>query len=190
MQVRIDSIGPQGRHLDSVLDEDKVEQELVEVGVEFRPRGGVRVSADLSKSGKTVRFTGRIEAILEGDCRRCLAPVETRLEPEFELSLRPAADVRAPGKPGKDREELGEGEADGSFRLDEADEDVYHGDELDLWPLLREQLLLSLPDYLVCEEDCRGLCQVCGKNLNEVACDCDRDVPDPRLAGLKDIKLS
>ena len=52
-----------------------------------------------------------------------------------------------------------------------------------------EQILLALPAYPVCGEGCKGLCPVCGANLNERECGCDRKVPDPRWAGLKDIKL-
>ncbi len=55
--------------------------------------------------------------------------------------------------------------------------------------MVREQLVLSLPADPVCREDCQGLCTVCGANLNERDCGCDRHVPDPRWAGLKNIKL-
>ena len=45
--------------------------------------------------------------------------------------------------------------------------------------------LLALPGYPVCQEGCKGLCSVCGANLNERDCGCDRHVPDPRWAGLE-----
>ena len=61
---------------------------------------------------------------------------------------------------------------------------------VDLDPILREQVLLSLPEYPVCQEGCKGLCSVCGKNLNEGECGCDRKVPDPRWAGLAKVKLT
>jgi uncharacterized protein len=56
---------------------------------------------------------------------------------------------------------------------------------IDLDPVVREQLLLALPGYPVCREDCKGLCTVCGVNLNERDCGCDRHVPDPRWAALE-----
>ena len=77
----------------------------------------------------------------------------------------------------------------GSFDPRQAEEEVYSGKVIDLDPLVREQLVLSLPAYPVCREDCKGLCPVCGANLNERECGCDRHVPDPRWAGLKSIKL-
>jgi uncharacterized protein len=55
--------------------------------------------------------------------------------------------------------------------------------------MVREQIVLALPGYPVCGEGCKGLCSVCGANLNERDCGCDRHVPDPRWAGLKNLKL-
>ena len=40
---------------------------------------------------------------------------------------------------------------------------------------------------ILCKEDCKGLCSVCGKDLNEGKCDCDTFVPDPRMAAIMDI---
>jgi len=50
----------------------------------------------------------------------------------------------------------------------------------DLTNELRESIILSLPTYPVCREDCRGICQTCGKNLNEGACSCVREDRDGR----------
>jgi uncharacterized protein len=54
--------------------------------------------------------------------------------------------------------------------------DVYpldlHAAELDLTEALREQLMLRVPQYVVCDEACRGLCPQCGANLNETECGC------------------
>ncbi len=43
------------------------------------------------------------------------------------------------------------------------------------------------PDKILCKDDCKGLCPVCGQNLNEKECGCDTFVPDPRMAGIQDI---
>ncbi|MCR5502732.1 MAG: DUF177 domain-containing protein [Lachnospiraceae bacterium] len=58
---------------------------------------------------------------------------------------------------------------------------------LDVYGLIEEELLLSLPEKVLCRKDCKGLCPVCGANRNEKECGCDTFVPDPRLAGLGDI---
>lgn len=58
-------------------------------------------------------------------------------------------------------------------------------DVLDLTELLRDTLLAGQPMKNLCKTDCRGLCPVCGANLNNGDCGCDRFIVDPRLAALK-----
>lgn len=60
---------------------------------------------------------------------------------------------------------------------------------VDVTPDLREDILLALPAYPVCREDCRGLCPTCGRNLNDGSCSC----PPPgslRWGSLDGLKLS
>ena len=56
--------------------------------------------------------------------------------------------------------------------------------ELD--PLVREDIFLTLPSKILCKEDCKGVCQFCGANLNEGQCSCKKPV-DPRLEALKQL---
>ena len=53
--------------------------------------------------------------------------------------------------------------------------------------LVRDTLLVAEPLRELCKSDCKGLCPVCGQNLNEGQCDCDTFVPDPRLAALESL---
>ncbi|MBI5518449.1 MAG: DUF177 domain-containing protein [Desulfovibrio sp.] len=62
--------------------------------------------------------------------------------------------------------------------------------EFDAAGFLWEQFLLALPESPVCAEDCKGLCPDCGVNRNLAACSCKRDEGDPRLAVLRNLKLS
>jgi uncharacterized protein len=55
---------------------------------------------------------------------------------------------------------------------------------LDLTPVVREDLLLSIPMHALCRPDCKGLCPQCGANWNEGPCDCRDETIDPRLAPL------
>lgn len=72
---------------------------------------------------------------------------------------------------------------------DVADEGFLFPDDgkIDLEPLVREEMLLSVPLKPICRADCSGLCPVCGENKNEVDCDHKEDAVDPRLAGLKQL---
>jgi uncharacterized protein len=54
---------------------------------------------------------------------------------------------------------------------------------LNLDELVEEDVNLALPSKYLCDEDCKGLCMKCGKNLNDGQCNCKKDV-DPRFAAL------
>jgi uncharacterized protein len=56
---------------------------------------------------------------------------------------------------------------------------------IDLDPLVREYMLLEVPISPICRSDCKGLCQICGNNLNEEQCEHDDESIDPRLSKLK-----
>lgn len=58
-------------------------------------------------------------------------------------------------------------------------------EQLDLDELMREDILLELPTKFLCREDCKGLCPVCGKNLNKGPCGCSEHSADPRLEVLE-----
>src|SRR6266516_1144628 len=59
--------------------------------------------------------------------------------------------------------------------------------EIDLAPAVREELLLAVPRFLQCREDCRGLCPRCGQDLNAGPCGCAPGA-DPRWQALESLK--
>ena len=61
------------------------------------------------------------------------------------------------------------------------------GYHLDIDGLINNEILLNWPMKVLCNESCKGICKVCGKNLNEGDCGCDDLFPDPRMAAIKDI---
>jgi len=143
------------------LDEDWGSGDAELVG---RPYGAIR--ADESGSGG-IRVTGRVSATVRVRCRRCLVSEPRSLEVAVDFRLEPGVDAWD--------------EAPGLYTLDERLETV------DLMPALREELLLSLPDFPVCRPDCKGLCDACGMDLNEGACDCEAPVTDSRWDALRQV---
>lgn len=70
----------------------------------------------------------------------------------------------------------------------ESDEISYIEDcTLDIDMLVLDELYTVLPMNVFCKEDCKGICKVCGINLNKSTCNCDQTVPDPRMAVFSDI---
>lgn len=59
--------------------------------------------------------------------------------------------------------------------------------QLDLYELVRAEVILDIPTKHLCREDCLGICPKCGKNLNEGKCDCKNDDIDPRLQVLQQL---
>lgn len=108
-------------------------------------------------------------------CQRCLEPVTEPVSAEIDLLVQSA--------------ETGDA-LEGEMELDEEDFGVYSvdGEELDLDPLLLEQIQLAVPMRPICREDCQGLCRSCGRNLNTGDCDCETATTDPRWSGLAALK--
>ena len=59
--------------------------------------------------------------------------------------------------------------------------------ELDVEAFVHDEIFMNWPAKILCREDCRGICPVCGQNLNRGECGCDTFVPDPRMAVIQDI---
>ena len=70
---------------------------------------------------------------------------------------------------------------------DEDDESFMEGYQLKVDDLLRSNIVLNWPMKILCREDCKGICKICGKDLNTGECGCDTFVPSPGLAGIKEI---
>ena len=125
-------------------------------------KGQKAVSLAISNEGKnevSVKAEGQIE--IEASCDRCLKPVTVKLVIDREEKMT-AAEITDP-KPG-----------DQISFMD--------GYELDTDVLIEDTCISEMPPKVLCKEDCKGLCLVCGADLNEGDCGCDRFVPDPRMA--------
>ena len=140
---------------------------------EVRAPCPVSFDVRIERVGGEVRIRGSLSSEIEVVCVRCLTAFPQTTARDFEVSYRRAED----GKAGEESE------------LDENDLDLdYYGDEgIDLQQLLGEQILLSLPMKPLCQTECKGLCSVCGINLNDETCSCKPEV-DPRLASLGAIR--
>ncbi len=121
-----------------------------------------------------IRLKGKLETSLGAVCARCLEPVVLPVERTFNLLYRPL---------GTDA-----GHAELSVTDAEAEIGYYQGEGLLLEDMLREQVLLSVPLKIVCRDECKGLCAICGKNLNEGECSCADKLEDPRWEALKGIR--
>lgn len=107
-------------------------------------------------------------------CQRCLGSVSLTVDEPVDLLM-------VMHERGADEEER---------ELEEKDLGVLvvDDDEVDLQPILLEQLQLNVPMRPLCREECKGLCPTCGADLNQGECRCVNETIDPRWAGLAAIR--
>lgn len=126
--------------------------------------GPVQVRGEVSVAADIVVLRARAAFRFEGRCDRCAEPFSRDMVTEMEHVLVT------------------------SLNNEENDElvlvDRY---QLPLDELVEADVLLSLPSKNLCREDCRGLCPLCGKNLNEGLCGCRSESVDPRLEVLRQL---
>lgn len=187
MRVNIDEIKEAGLERAWDLPRETIDEMVKGDQAEHRARGPMHVDAVLRRLDRRVLLEAHARAALSAPCGRCLRAVEVEVPLDFELSFVPSEPRHGHDDGEETDDRPGKGKA-GSFEAEDVNEETYSGKVIDLDPVVREQLLLALPSYPVCQEGCKGLCSVCGANLNERDCGCDRHVPDPRWAGLEKLK--
>ncbi len=131
-----------------------------ESGMRFASPLHARIEATIAGSGEVV-IRGRVQGSLVQECRRCLVELNSPFDTELTLVFVPA-------------DELGEEPAGDGYPLEAS------ARELDLRGPIREELVLTVPSYAFCKEDCQGLCSRCGTNLNEKNCRCSGEDADSR----------
>jgi uncharacterized protein len=124
---------------------------------------------------RDIFFTGTFEGEFTGCCSRCLESYSFKLDKEFEFVLTPD-----PSTSDRRAEEL---------HRDDLGLSYYAADEINLKPLIAEQVMLALPTRPLCSENCRGLCGNCGSNLNKETCSCAAERSDPRMAIFRTLKV-
>ena len=146
-------------------------------GEAFRVVDPVSLAFDILKDKQHFQLTGSVKTVLELPCSRCLEPFRIPVDSQFDLRYQPHTHAAGSGH-----------EAERQIEEDDLSTAFYDNDVIDLGQLMREQFYLALPMKPLCGDDCRGLCPICGTNLNRGRCDCKREWEDPRLAVLKTLK--
>ena len=150
-----------------------------ELGIEILgvPEGSeVEFDLRLEAVMEGVLVTGTASAELEGECARCLEPIEEDLTIDIqELYL---YDDTRDGS-AKSKDDSGDDE--------ETDVRRTEGDLIDLEPVLRDAVVLALPFQPLCQDDCPGLCTECGARLADDPDHRHEEPVDPRWAALQDL---
>jgi uncharacterized protein len=126
------------------------------------------LSLRLESVSEGVLVSGTVTGPLEGECGRCLRPINETLEVTIQELY---AYEHSTTDETTDEDEVG--------RL--------QGDLIDLEPALRDAVVLALPTNPLCREDCPGLCPECGAHWDELPDDHGHQAVDPRWAALSDL---
>jgi len=167
ISLNVKTIRSARERFDRVYEADQLGPE----GDGFRLAAPIRLGFDIYKDNDLFRLVGDTHTSVELECGRCLEPFLRAVDSTFDLRYQPHA------------RNAGEGERE--VEEDDLTTAFYENDAIDLGQLMREQVYLSLPMKPLCRDDCRGLCPVCGTNLNLSVCHCAREWDDPRFAALK-----
>lgn len=144
--------------------------------VEFAPGASIAVEGHVTNTGQGYLADGTIQTELQLECGRCLKPVRWPLSVRFFERFHSEDEGRPQPLSAFESAEDEEEEAD--------EVHYFSGDEIDLAPVVREQILVAVPMKVVCTDDCKGICPKCGANLSEDPCDCPDETLDIRLAPL------
>lgn len=125
------------------------------------------IKVELEHTGKkNLQVKLQTTCMIQIPCDRCLRDVDV----PFAISIEKRISKKNPEK-----------------KEDFEDTQYIVDDCLDVDKIIRDELLLAWPAKILCKEDCKGLCSVCGHDLNAGDCGCDREVKDPRMAAIQDI---
>ena len=153
------------------LSPDEIDLESESVNL----KDDVSIEGTLSKRIAQVDIEGKIRVEGELECTRCLQKTGQKLDFPFA-----AAFVTEENYTEAKEAELKAGDLDVS---------IFDGARIDLSELVREQIILNLPEQIFCREDCKGLCQKCGANRNLIDCNCEEKEIDPRWQSLRELKF-
>lgn len=167
--IKLKDITDKGYILDETVQVSDIQPEEVEpIPIEV-----IKIKGVVKKVGKNYLFEGRIIGSYTHTCDRCLDKAIYHLEKELQwlfehgkrdlhLNIVIEDVTRVKKFRDLDKEELEQ----------LAERRTYEGDEIDLTPYVWEELVLDMPYKFLCKEDCRGLCPMCGVNLNYTRCNC------------------
>ena len=149
----------------SVPFETSVDLSDLRYGTSYPVSEPVLATGTVRNTAGVLMMTGSITTCIHGICDRCAS--------EFDREIDFPIDVVLVTELANE-----ENEDEWVFPLE--------GDSADLDDIVRTVFVLNLDSKLLCDEDCKGLCCHCGKNLNDGPCSCQKEL-DPRFAALKQL---
>lgn len=181
MEIMLDDIPAEGLEISATRKDEWLNAVATEaLGDAFQKKDKAELNIVLTRVNHEINLNGEIYVTFHPTCDRCLEVFLNKNKLELHLLI----------IPNDEYEEMDKHETESEEGISTKDIEVvpYFGDRIDLGNLIREHLILSMPMKNICDENCLGLCQKCGKNLNEGKCSCKEDKVDSRWSALAKLK--
>lgn len=145
---------------------------------DVRVSGDFLLHAQVFRMDQELNVTGRLSGKIVRECVRCLKEYEDACE--FDFSAQYRIKSAPPAARGKPKQLSGHRPPEDIAPSMEGEIYSVEGDQIELSPMLREQVILGSPMQPLCREGCQGLCPVCGQDRNLQRCECvEHPAPNP-----------
>lgn len=163
MKINVSEIAEQIGH-EKAFSFDAKPEDIGPLLDDCKLEGPIMVKGTATNTGTCFRLEGKIFCTISEICDRCLEYFQTKSEYSF-------------------AEEYTRDEEFAKIK----EINHFDGDIINIGDLVRDIIISAQPTKHLCSKDCKGLCSVCGANLNKTECSCNRESIDPRLAALQDL---
>lgn len=156
-----------------IIDESRVEKKGLRVSDTYRPDDNLLLEEDsffkkdlsyvltLSRDMEKIKVSGHIKTEVSARCVKCLEHFDFSINSKFDTILFPLNLVDF---------------SYASLKDDEMEYIFYSNGKIDIEKLIIEQVNLNIPFRTICSSDCKGICSMCGANLNYEKCKCDSSI--------------
>ncbi|MBQ7793207.1 MAG: DUF177 domain-containing protein [Clostridia bacterium] len=135
------------------------------MGEDFTFSKPLHIVGVVRNNTKNLELDAEVSGSMQVRCARCAKPFSTEVRFDVSEIL-----IREDGEISPDSDVV-----------------IFSGHEVDLTEIVTNNFFMNVSGRYLCKEDCKGLCSVCGIDLNEGTCSCDSDTIDPRWAALAEI---
>ncbi len=177
LTLKLDEIPEEGLDLSWKEEKTSILSYLESLShIDFGLESLLQAEAHIRRVGQSILVQGKIETTLRLQCVRCLGEFPYPLSSTFDLTLQPLKETSL-----TEEAELSEEDMELSF---------FEGGEIRLSEIACEQIFLEVPYQPLCQENCKGLCAQCGKDLNTSSCKCVKEDFGSGFSALQKVKIN
>jgi len=169
--IEIADLKPEPLHVHHVYKAGEIPFKHVDAGLD----APVSVDFVLMHTDKHLHVDGTVETSIRFKCSSCTKEFSRLFAADYDLFYAP-------------QPQWSSGDNEMELKYEDMEVAFYDGVLFDVDLMVLEQIELAMPMRFICGENCKGLCYICGTDLNMGACACNREQTDSRLAALLEFR--